>query len=43
MEELDENNAQVRAPGFHVIVLPYADDIRPALRNPTPFRKPYSL
>lgn len=27
-EELDENNVQITPPGFHVIFLPFADDIR---------------
>ena len=27
-EELDENNAQLTPPGFHVIYMPYADDFR---------------
>ena len=27
-EEVDEDGYQIRAPGFSVIVLPYADDIR---------------
>jgi hypothetical protein len=26
---LDNQHEQVRPPGFHVIVMPYADDIRP--------------
>jgi len=30
MEELDENNAQIEPPGFHLIPLPFADDIRAA-------------
>ncbi len=33
-EELDEQNVQQTPPGFHVITLPFADDIRK-----TPFDK----
>jgi ATP-dependent DNA helicase 2 subunit 1 len=29
-EVLDDNGAQERPPGFHMIPLPYADDIRAA-------------
>lgn len=28
-EVLDKQGGQVRPPGFHVIIMPYADDIRP--------------
>ena len=28
-EVLDKQGVQVRPPGFHVIIMPYADDIRP--------------
>ena len=27
-EELDEQNVQISPPGFHVIFLPFADDLR---------------
>ena len=27
-EEIDEHNIQMKAPGFHIIYLPYSDDIR---------------
>ena len=27
-EEIDENNMQVAAPGFHVVFLPFAEDFR---------------
>ena len=27
-EELDEQHVQVTPPGFHVIILPFADDFR---------------
>lgn len=35
-EELDEHNVQTRPPGFHVIFLPFADDIRKVKFDETP-------
>ena len=28
IEELDESNIQVSAPGFHVLLLPYSEELR---------------
>ncbi|KAL5006717.1 hypothetical protein ScPMuIL_015523 [Solemya velum] len=35
-EVLDENKVQITPPGFHVIVLPFADDFRKVKLEPTP-------
>ncbi|ORY94198.1 SPOC like C-terminal domain-containing protein [Syncephalastrum racemosum] len=35
-EELDEDGAQIRPPGFAVIILPFANDIRPTPVDSTP-------
>ncbi|CAH1785312.1 unnamed protein product [Owenia fusiformis] len=38
-EEFDENNVQVTPPGFHVIFLPFADDMRKVTHENTPRAK----
>ena len=35
-EELDETNVQVSPPGFHVIFLPFAEDLRKLHYEETP-------
>jgi ATP-dependent DNA helicase 2 subunit 1 len=35
-EELDEHNVQLSPPGFHLIFLPFADDLRKLSYEETP-------
>ena len=35
-EEVDEHNVQLSPPGFHVIFLPFTDDIRKLVYQQTP-------
>ena len=35
-EEVDEHNLQLSPPGFHVIFLPFTDDIRKLVYQQTP-------